>query len=154
MIRLTVEQLFALRDSIQAGGQAQCAVLPLQATYVHRLIIAWAKGRSGGEEYYLSVWKDSKTLEEEKRKELAGEQPPYDFINDPASMDYSHTYPVEERPNLANSVAANELEHEGFQVPRVAMKIDSQGRPYQNEVLPSGRIKYSDKYMKEDLDDE
>ena len=150
MIRLTVEQLFALRDSIQAGGQAQCAVLPLRATYVHRLIIAWAKGRAGGEEYYLSIWRDAKTLEEERKKEEAGETPPYDFLNDPASMDYSHTYPVEEEPNLANSVAANELRHEGFTVPGattgrpvpIAMHLDNQGKPYRVGPADSGHPEF------------
>lgn len=104
MIRLTVEQLNALRDSIQAGGQVHCAVLPLKATYAHNTIIAWAKGRSEGDEFYLSIWRDSKSLERAKEDEESGKNPPYDFINDPQSLDYSHVYPAGETGRIQTAV--------------------------------------------------
>lgn len=142
MIRLTVEQLMALRDSIQGAGQVQCAVLPLFATASQRLIIAWAKGRSEGEEFYLSIWKDTKALQKAMQEDEAGIPLPFDFINDQGSMEYSHTYPVEDTLNSANSAAASDLEHEGFQV-----RGAQTGRFYQREVLPSGRVKYGEEYM-------
>lgn len=96
MIRLTVEQLNALQKSIQDGGQVNATVLPLNAMVSHRLVIAWAKGRSAGEGLYLSIWKSQKSWEDAIAQDQAGVDPPYDYINDDQSMDYTHTYPVED----------------------------------------------------------
>jgi hypothetical protein len=68
----------------------------LAATYAHNTIIAWAKGRSEGDEFYLSIWRDAKSLEKARQDEESGKNPPYDFVNDPQSMDYSHVYPPAE----------------------------------------------------------
>lgn len=113
MIRLTVDQLNALRDSIQAGGQVHCAVLPLAATYAHSLVIAWAKGRAEGEEFYLSIWRDTKSLIAARQEEEEGVKPPYDFINDPQSAEYTHTYPVDGNTIVQSPVNSLRLGKDG-----------------------------------------
>lgn len=125
MIRLTVEQLMALRDSLQRTGQVQCVVMPLFATASRRLIVAWAKGR-GGEEYYLSVWKDNDHLQKAMDDDRDGVPSPFDF-EQAKEEEMTHTYPV----------------------PVVGMQLDNTGRPYKLALLPSGRIKYTDQYVSE-----
>lgn len=129
MIRLTVEQLFALQRAIDAGGQAKTTVLPLQAMMTHRLIVAWAKGRSAGTDYYLSVWRDTKSWDEAIAKDQAGEPLPYDFIKDSQSVEYTHNYPVVSGEIKLVNAPTHMPSDEFF---------------YKVRMLASGRIAYSE----------
>lgn len=105
MIRLTVEQLYALQKSIQVGGQAHTAVLPFDAMNSHRLIIAWARGRAAGDGLYLCLWRNDKSWTDAIAKDQLGLDLPYDYINDEQSAEYTHTYPID------NTMDSAEFEH-------------------------------------------
>lgn len=109
MIRLTVEQLYLLEESIRGSGQSNTSILPLEAMGSHRLIIAWAKTRTGNG-LYLSIWKDSKSWADAIAKDNAGEPLPYDFANDAQTQEYTHAYPVV--INNANTVDQDYIERQ------------------------------------------
>lgn len=124
MIRLTVEQLYLLREAIERSGQAHATVLPLSALGSHRLIVAWAKPRTRGQGLYLSVWHDSKSWEDAVAQDRAGENLPFDFLNDAQTAEYTHTYPAENQMDveefttrLAKIVGAADSGHPEFGVP-------------------------------------
>ena len=89
MIRLTVEQLMALRDSMETTGQVQSAVLPLELISAKSLIVAWARGREVGSEYYLTVWKDTASVIAAKKRER---EEGYVFEEPDREQSYKHVY--------------------------------------------------------------
>ena len=101
MIRLTVEQITALRDSIQATDQVQCALLPLEATYVKSLIVAWARGRENDSAVYLSIWKDTTSLIKAKKEE--DPKGTIFAVTQDGQASYSHVYRVEEESDAFDS---------------------------------------------------
>lgn len=91
MIRLTVEQLHTLQERIQSTGEVNATILPLGALTSSRFVIAWAKGRSLGEELYLSVWQDARSWDRARMLDSAEGLPAYAAVLFKEAV-YTHSY--------------------------------------------------------------